>query len=639
MKLKNILFIGVIITAIISTLVIPTNIFAASTSIAASETNVKVGDSVTISAAINGAASWALGAEVTGGTFTKSDSSVGNTDSGENENKTVVVGTFSASTAGTYTVTLTGYVVDFSEETSNKVNATGSIKINVEAPEESNSGNTGSGEENNSGSNENAGENENSGNNENTENKNNENTNNTENKEEEKKEEPNFENASATMYVKGDTVNLRKDWSTSDGSVQVSKGTELSIVATSNNKVNGHIWYKVNYKGSIRYVASDLLTSEKPEEEEKSDNANLKSLSIEGYETKPAFKASTLSYTLEVGNDINELKINAEAEDSKAKVDIEGNKDFKEGENKVSVKVTAEDGTEKVYELNVTKAKGVVFGLKSLKIKDTDMDKTFKTEVYSYKINVNDVDKLEIEAVPSVDTASIEILGNENLQDGENTVTIIVKSEDGKETKTYQITVNKNVANATEENKTDNGVQLDGRVYLYGGICLLAVILLIILIVFLIRNKKKNRDDNDPDDGDLYDYDKHNDKFDKFDKFNNEFSNDFNETAAASSYGVNEKQEDETNIEEKSETYYKEDQYSPEEEEEETNVVANDYEEKDDSFDNEYSAADNNEPTQEELERDIEKQFGSLYNNDNNDDFDDEDDDDRKPRRGRGKHF
>ena len=496
-------------------------------------------------------------------------------------------------------------------------------------------------------------ENNNNNENNNTENNNTEN-NNTNNEpatqEPEQKEEPNFVDTNKTMYVESSSVRLRKKWDTTKDAVEVTKGTELNIVATSDNKVDGHIWYKVNYQGSTKYVASELLTATKPEEEEKSDNAKLKSLSIEGYELKPSFKASTLSYTLEVGNDVNELKITAEAEDSKAKVDIEGNKDFKEGENKVSVKVTAEDGTEKVYELSVTKSKGVVLGLKVLKIKDTDMETKFKTDVFSYKINVDNVDKLEIEAIPTIDKATVEILGNENLQDGENTITIIVKSEDGKETKTYQIIANKNVAIATEENKTDNNVKLDGRVYLYGGICILAFILLVILIVVLIRNKSKNKHDDDPDNGDLYDYDKH---ADKYDKFKNEFSDDFNKTSGGL-YGLDDKkyedipqEEEYTPVEdkyeekdeqiEKTETYYKEDQYSPDEEAEEYNSIKDNYEEngftEDEYKDSVMEKNEYDEQTQEELERDIEKQFGSLYNNT------EEDEEEQKPRRGRGKHF
>ena len=38
---------------------------------------------------------------------------------------------------------------------------------------------------------------------------------------------------------------------------------------------------------------------------------------------------------------------------------------------------------------------------------------------------------------------TIEILGNENLQMGENVITILVKSEDGQEIYTYQIIVTK----------------------------------------------------------------------------------------------------------------------------------------------------------------------------------------------------
>ena len=57
----------------------------------------------------------------------------------------------------------------------------------------------------------------------------------------------------------------------------------------------------------------------------------------------------------------------------------------------------------------------------------------------------------------------------------------MVKSEDGKETVTYQVKVNKNV----EEEApiiTSNKPKVDTTVYLYGGICALALILLIIMI-------------------------------------------------------------------------------------------------------------------------------------------------------------
>ena len=339
-------------------------------------------------------------------------------------------------------------------------------------------------------------------------------------KEEPKQEEvPNFSDTNKTMYATGD-INLRDSWSTSSKATKISKGTELQVTATSTNKVNGYVWYRVKYEGATKYVASSLLTSDAPAaEEEKSNNANLKSLSIENVTLTPEFKADVTNYKAEVGNDIKEVTVKAETEDSKATVDVKGNKDLKAGENKITVSVSAEDGTVKIYEINVTKTDKAVLGLKTLKIKDTDIEKEFKTDKYSYTVSVKDVDKLDITTEATMEKATVEILENENLQDGENTVTIMVKSEDGKETVTYQIKVNKNMETAATQ--SNNGNKLDSRVYLYGGICLLALIILIALIVYLIKNKSKNEDEYDQND--LFDYDNEAQK----QNYKNEFLNQF----------------------------------------------------------------------------------------------------------------
>ena len=60
-----------------------------------------------------------------------------------------------------------------------------------------------------------------------------------------------------------------------------------------------------------------------------------------------------------------------------------------------------------------------------------------------YNYIYNEIDKLDIKATANDEKATVEIIGNNELVDGENLLTIIVKSEDGKETVTYTITVNK----------------------------------------------------------------------------------------------------------------------------------------------------------------------------------------------------
>ena len=85
----------------------------------------------------------------------------------------------------------------------------------------------------------------------------------------------------------------------------------------------------------------------------KSSNNYLSKLEIEGYEIE--FNKDTLEYNIKVSSDVNTLDITAVAEDSSARVNIYGNNNFKEGENTVTVVVTAEDGSEKTYTITVDK--------------------------------------------------------------------------------------------------------------------------------------------------------------------------------------------------------------------------------------------------------------------------------------------
>lgn len=296
--------------------------------------------------------------------------------------------------------------------------------------------------------------------------------------------EPKFTSVTRTMYATGD-INLRSSWSTSSNATKVTKGTELTVTGTSSDKVNGYVWYRVNYNGTTKYVASSLLTNTKPEE--KSNNANLKSLTVTEEEFLPVFDKETTSYTMKVAEEITKLEIKAEAEDEKATVTIKGNEELKEGDNTVTITVTAEDGTTKNYEIKVTKLVGEItkLGLQTLTIKDTSIARMFKSDIYEYEIDINDVTTLEIEAIANDETATVEILGNEDLKEGENIITIIVSASEGEEKATYQIKANK-IPKEVGETK-----QIDSKVYFYVGIGALILIALIIVIVYTIRHRNQ----------------------------------------------------------------------------------------------------------------------------------------------------
>lgn len=314
----------------------------------------------------------------------------------------------------------------------------------------------------------------------------------------EKPTEPTFTDTNRTMYSTGN-INLRASWSTSSSATSIEEGTELTVTGTSKEKVNGYVWYRVSYNGQTKYVASNLLTSTKPEEETKSDNANLKSLVVENYEIVPNFSTNVTEYTLDVTSEVTELSIKAEPEDSKAIVTIKGEKELKDGENTIIISVDAEDGTTKLYEIKVTKKEKEenVFGLTSLKIKDTNIQ--FKPDVYNYNINIkSNIDILEIQAIASEEDATVEILGNESLKEGENIITIIVSSKDGEKKATYQITANKE---AVKEEKTPRNVQSNSKIFIYAGIGAIVLIALIIVIVYTVKHRKEDEDDSEKFEG------------------------------------------------------------------------------------------------------------------------------------------
>lgn len=303
--------------------------------------------------------------------------------------------------------------------------------------------------------------------------------------------EPKFTEVNKTMYATGE-INLRSSWSTSSNATSIPKGTELKITGTSSNKVNDYIWYRVNYNGTTKYVVNSLVTSTKPAEEAKSSNVNLKSLTIKDQEIIPKFDAKTLKYAVEVEEDVTDLEIKAEAEDAKATISIQGEKDLKEGENTVTISVSAEDGTVQIYEIKVTKGEQTVIplGLKSLKIKNTDIDTIFTNDVYEYEIEIDDVDKLEIEAEANYETASVEIKGNSNLKEGNNQITITVTSSDGQEKVTYQIKANKILA--TNASVIENKQEVDYKMYFYIGIGGFILLIIVITIICIIKHRNKD---------------------------------------------------------------------------------------------------------------------------------------------------
>lgn len=86
-----------------------------------------------------------------------------------------------------------------------------------------------------------------------------------------------------------------------------------------------------------------------------SDNNNLKSISIEGYDLE---KIDDNHYKLMVGNNVEQVYVDASAEDDKARVSGIGNRTLDIGENKFEIIVTAESGKTNTIYLDITRKDG-----------------------------------------------------------------------------------------------------------------------------------------------------------------------------------------------------------------------------------------------------------------------------------------
>ena len=131
-----------------------------------------------------------------------------------------------------------------------------------------------------------------------------------------------------------------------------------------------------------------------------SKDATLKSLKISPGTLSPAFSAAVDQYTTEVDANTSDLVVNAVAANAGANVALEGDKGLKAGENKVVVKVTAEDGqTIKNYTITVKKPEG------GESVRETNENgETKEAEFADTKVTVNGT---EYDIATSFDEASL----------------------------------------------------------------------------------------------------------------------------------------------------------------------------------------------------------------------------------------
>lgn len=239
---------------------------------------------------------------------------------------------------------------------------------------------------------------------------------------------------------------------------------------------------------------------------EKSSNANLGNLGIRPHDFT-GFRYGTTSYEVVVPEDTESVEVYASVQDEKATLTGTGKKTLEKGENRVEVVVTAEDGTTKTYTINIIREvqqenyedtdelsnKENGKGLAKLTINNLKLSPEFKTNVYEYTVKyIGEDTKLNIETEVTDEDYVIEVMGNENLQEGENFITILVSEANGDNIATYQVKINKSLVDeeaiAKEEAEKKNKQQM----VIMGSIGAVVVIIAVVITIILVRRRNRN---------------------------------------------------------------------------------------------------------------------------------------------------
>ena len=193
----------------------------------------------------------------------------------------------------------------------------------------------------------------------------------------------------------------------------------------------------------------------------KNSDATLKSLSVDGYILSPSFSANNTSYSIKVPSNVSSINLSAISNSDKAKIEGIGNVSLTGNVTNVVVKVTAEDGTVKSYNIKIEREGSTVKSsdatLKSLDVSGYTLIPGFKSNVNTYSIKVkNNITGLNVKAIANSDKASVSISGNKNWKEGNNTITIKVTAEDGS-VNNYIV----NVERESSESKKDDSKSSD----------------------------------------------------------------------------------------------------------------------------------------------------------------------------------
>lgn len=154
-----------------------------------------------------------------------------------------------------------------------------------------------------------------------------------------------FSDADANEYKPGSrsvkvTIEAPTNGSTSSEKPNTTPNTKPGTSGTNNNSNKNT---NSNTKNPVK--------NEQTVTEEKSSNNLLSSLTINAGVLVPNFDANVSEYSIDLPKEIKTISINAERQDSKARIEGIGDIELKPGENIIDIKVIAENNEERIYKI------------------------------------------------------------------------------------------------------------------------------------------------------------------------------------------------------------------------------------------------------------------------------------------------
>lgn len=255
----------------------------------------------------------------------------------------------------------------------------------------------------------------------------------------------------------------------------------------------------------------------------KNTSAKLTNFTVKNATFKPAFSQSIKDYKIYVNKDtIKQITINPSYEQSgvtlevtcnvgcTSHTDLPNKLDLVMGKNEAEFVFTSEDGkTKETYNFIIYRGATTDGSSKlaSLTVEGLELKEKFNKDVLDYTLEVPfETEKVNVIATAEDENADVQIKGNENLQVGDNVVTITVTSAESEEKKIYNITIKRNEfapendnttttvpVNKTDNEKKDNSTLLIILIALGGTI----IIGLAAYFIFFKKDKKDKSKNND----------------------------------------------------------------------------------------------------------------------------------------------